>query len=51
MAATEDCLTVVIGGVTMASAKVYKLADDGTYSNDQSETIPDGHPLSAVAIN
>jgi hypothetical protein len=47
MDATDDCGTVVVGGITMAKASLLSKGDEG-YSLLQD--IPDG-PLSAVDIN
>lgn len=48
MDATDDCGTVVVGGITMAKASLLSKGDEG-YSLLQD--IADGHPLSAVDIN
>lgn len=48
LAATDDCRTVVIAGITLSKALIFNLVDEVYIAG---EIINDGHPLSAVDIN
>jgi hypothetical protein len=49
IAATNDCQTVAVAGITMSKAHILKIAADGSYTRDYE--IDDQHPISAVSIN